>query len=235
MAWRLYGFAASMFVLLAYSGLALGQNTPADASHGAAPVAPPPGEQTFLARAVTANVTVTDDMLKNAARDQNNWLMNGRTYDNQRYSPLMQINPANIKRLVPVSIIQTGIANSFEATPLVVNGVLYVSTPGDHVLAYDAATGDPLWSYTPSLRYSDLCCGVQSRGVAVAYGKVFLAQLDGTLTGLDARNGSVLGRSDNETTLPADAVFYSYTMAPQVYAGMVVIGSSGAEYPGRGF
>ena len=122
-------------------------------------------EQTFLARAVTANVTVTDDMLKNAGRDENNWLMNGRTYDNQRYSPLKQINPSNIRRLVPVSIIQTGIANSFEATPLVVGGVIYVSTPGDHVLAYDAATGDPLWSYTPALRYSDLCCGVQSRGL----------------------------------------------------------------------
>ncbi len=234
---RLYGFAASVFVLLGCCGLALGQNTPArqDASHGAAPVAPPPVEQTFLARVVTANVTVTDDMLKNAARDQNDWLMNGRTYDNQRYSPLKQINPSNIRRLVPVSIIQTGIANSFEATPLVVGGVMYVSTPGDHVLAYDAATGDPLWSYTPALRYSDLCCGVQSRGVAVGYGKVFLAQLDGTLTALDARNGSVLWKSDYETTLPADAVFYSYTMAPQVYDGMVVIGSSGAEYPGRGF
>src|SRR5471032_540884 len=188
-------------------------------SHGGAPASSQPPSAILVAKAVTADVTVTDDMLKNAARDENNWLLHGRTYDNQRYSPLKQINRLNVKHLVPVAIIQTGVANSFEATPLVVNGVMYVSTPGDHVLVFDAASGDPLWSYTPSLRYSDLCCGSQSRGVAVAYGKVFLAQLDGTMTALDARNGSVIWKSDYESTLPADAVFYSFTMAPQVYDG----------------
>ena len=78
-----------------------------------------------------------------------------------------------------------------------VDGVMYVSTPGDHVQAYDAVTGEPLWSYTPSLGYSDLCCGPQARGVAVAYGKVFLAQLDGTLVALDARTGTVVWKSDH--------------------------------------
>jgi PQQ-dependent dehydrogenase (methanol/ethanol family) len=232
---------ASLFVLCLFcwtaltSGQSLSQPEQPAASHGATPAAPQPASGTVVARTITANVAVTDAMLLNAAKDEDNWLLNGRTYDNQRYSPLKQINPANVRRLAPVAIVQTGVANSFEATPLVVNGVMFVSTPGDRVLAYDAASGAPLWSYMPSLRYSNLCCGPQSRGVAVAYGKLFLAQLDGTLTALDARNGAVLWKSDYESTLPADAVFYSFTMAPQVYDGMVIVGSSGAEYPGRGF
>jgi alcohol dehydrogenase (cytochrome c) len=232
---RFPGLAVCVCAFIACAPLALGQNAPADSSHGAAPGPAPSVSMTTVAKAVTADVTVTDAMLRNADKDENNWLLHGRTYDNQRYSPLGQITPENVRQLAPVAIIQTGVSNSFEATPIVVNGVMYVSTPGDHVLAYDAVTGDPLWSYTPSLRFSDLCCGPQSRGVAVAYGKVFLAQLDGTLTALDARNGAVIWKSDYEATLPVDAVFYSYTMAPQVYDGMLIVGSSGAEYPGRGF
>ncbi len=241
------GPRASFFILslcgwITVSALASGrcmsqpeQAQPQAALHGAPPTVAQSANVTVVARAVTANVNVTDAMLLNAAKDGDNWLLHGRTYDNQRYSPLKQINPANVRRLVPVAIVQTGVANSFEATPLVINGVMFVSTPGDHVQAYDATSGAPLWSYTPSLRFSDLCCGPQSRGVAVAYGKVFLAQLDGTLTALDARNGAVVWKSDYEATLPTDAVFYSFTMAPQVYDGMVIVGSSGAEYPGRGF
>ena len=85
------------------------------------------------------------------------------------------------------------------------------------------------------VQFSDLCCGPQSRGVAVAYGKVFVAQLDATVVALDARTGQVLWKSEYAETLPPDPVFYSYTMAPQVYDGMVVVGSAGAEYPSRGF
>jgi len=218
--------------------LTLGQQAappaPPAPTHGAAP-APAEVAGAVVAKPVTAEVTITDSMLLNAAQDENNWLLHGRTYDNQRYSPLRQIDPSNVKRLVPVSIIQTGVSNSFEATPLVVNGIMYISTPGDHVLAYDAATGAPLWHYTPALRYSNLCCGPQSRGVAVAYGKLFLAQLDGTVVALDARNGKMIWQSDYASTLPPDPVFYSFTMAPQVYDGMIIVGSSGAEYPGRGF
>jgi PQQ-dependent dehydrogenase (methanol/ethanol family) len=205
----------------------------ADAGHDTRTAAPPPA--TLLAQPVTADVTVTDRQLLNAGRDKDNWLLNGRSYDNQRYSPLTQITPGNVRHLLPVAIIQTGVANSFETTPLVVNGVMYLSTPGDHVQAYDAARGAPLWSYSPTLEFSDLCCGLQSRGVAIAYGKVFVAQLDASIVALDARTGAVVWKSDRASTLPADPVFYSYTMAPQVYDGMVVVGSSGAEYPSRGF
>jgi alcohol dehydrogenase (cytochrome c) len=208
--------------------------TPPSNDHGvsAAPTAMAESVQTAP---VTANVTVTDAMLKNTAADKDNWLLFGRTYENQRFSPLTQINVKTVKKLVPVSIIQTGISNSFEASPIVVNGVMYISTPYDHVQAYDAVTGAVLWSYNPKLGYSNQCCGPVSRGVAVAYGKVFVAQLDGIVVALDAKTGKVVWKSDPAKTLPTDPAFYSFTLAPQVYDGMVVVGSSGAEYPTRGF
>jgi len=214
---------------LVWAGHAKGQ--PPGHDTNTAPAAP----TVVVLKPVTANVTVTDRQMLGADADRDNWLLHGRTYDNQRYSPLTQIDAGNVKRLLPVAIIQTGVANSFEATPIVVNGVLYISTPGDHVQAYDATYGRLLWSYSPTLSYRNLCCGPQSRGVAVAYGKVFVAQLDAAVVALDARTGAVLWKSDDAATLPNDPTFYSYTLAPQVYDGMVVVGSSGAEYPIRGF
>ena len=199
----------------------------------APPPAPPP--ESIQAAPISANVAVSDQQLLGAARDPDNWLLHGRTYDNQRFSPLTGVNQANVKNLRPVAIIQTGIANSFEATPLVVNGIMYISTPSDHVMAYDAATGDPLWVYNPVLAYSDLCCGPQSRGVAVAYGKVFVARLDGVLVALDAKTGKLVWSSDRANTLPPNTARYSFTAAPQVINGLVIIGTGGAEYPIRGF
>jgi PQQ-dependent dehydrogenase (methanol/ethanol family) len=198
----------------------------------------PPSETlpaTVQAHPITADVTVSDQQLLDAEQQGENWSLHGRAYNNQRFSPLTQINPGNVARLAPVAIIQTGIANSFEATPIVVNGVLYVVTPGDHVQAYDAVSGEPLWSYVPTLRFSHQCCGPEARGVAVAYGKVFLAQLDASVVALDARTGALVWKTDPVATLPADPTFYSFTLAPQVYDGMVIVGSSGAEYPTRGF
>ena len=87
---------------------------------------------------------------------------------------------------------------------------------------------------TPELNFSDLCCGHQSRGVAVAYGKVFLATLDARLIALDATTGKEVWESHPTEGLP-DPTHYSFTMAPQVYDGVVIVGSSGAEYPTRGF
>ncbi|HEX4273408.1 MAG TPA: PQQ-binding-like beta-propeller repeat protein [Rhizomicrobium sp.] len=225
----------SSFLMVACAAALAGQAFAQDvsASHDTGKPAPLPA--TILARPITADVTVTDAMLLGADKDRGNWLLHGRTYDNQRFSPLTQINSASVKGLVPVAIVQTGVTNSFEVSPIIVNGVMYIATPGDHVQAYDAATGEPLWVYNPTLAYSELCCGPESRGVAVAYGKVFLAQLDGQMVALDARTGQLVWKSDAKTTLPEPAHWYSFTGAPQVYDGMVVIGSAGAEYPIRGF
>jgi PQQ-dependent dehydrogenase (methanol/ethanol family) len=186
-------------------------------------------------RPVTANVDVSDAQRLNAASDRDNWLLYGRTYDNQRFSPLTQIDAANVKKLRPVAIVQTGITKSFENTPIVVDGVMYLETGDNHVQAWDAVTGQELWSYTPPIGYNNLCCGEQSRGVAVAYGKVFAAQLSGHVVALDARTGKLLWITDNKDALPEPAQFYTFTMAPQVYNGMVLVGNAGAEWPTRGF
>ncbi|HVZ28413.1 MAG TPA: PQQ-binding-like beta-propeller repeat protein [Rhizomicrobium sp.] len=190
---------------------------------------------TVLVHPVTANVTVTDQQLLNAGNDPDNWLLHGRTYDNADYSPLTQINAQNVGRLAPVAIIHTGVVNTYENTPIEVNGVLFTVTASDHVQTYDAVTGQLLWTYNPKLDYSDVCCGPQARGVAVAYGKVFMAQLDGRVVALDAKTGQVAWRTNQADMLPEPTHYYSFTMAPQVYDGMVIVGNSGAEYPTRGF
>lgn len=188
------------------------------------------------ARAIGTNVDVTGKMLDNAdtKSQEDNWLLYGRTYNNQRYSPLTQIDTQNVKDLLPVAIIQTGVAKTFEASPIEVNGVLYIVTADDVVQAYNATSGKILWQYKPNLNYSSLCCGPESRGVAVGYGKVYVAQLDGSLVALNAYTGKVEWKTDPAKTLPQPTE-YSFTMAPQIYDGMVIVGSAGAEYPTRGF
>jgi alcohol dehydrogenase (cytochrome c) len=159
----------------------------------------------------------------------------GRTYDHQRFSPLTQVNRGNVKTLRPVAIIQTGVLGPLEVSPVIVNGVMYIVTASDHVRAYDAASGHILWSYDPKLGFSDVCCGPEARGLAVAYGKVYVARLDGVTVALDAKTGEQVWKSDRIATLPSDPDYYSFTAAPVVYDGMVVIGSAGGEWPIRGF
>lgn len=209
--------------------------------HGAAATAPPPTAagavpETVLARAHDARVDVTQAEQLAADKNLDDWLLYGRTYDNNRYSPLTEINARNVSALRPASLIQTGFLATFTTSPIVVDGVMYISTPNSTVQAYDAVTGAPLWRYAPRLGYSVVCCGPVNRGVAIAKGKVFVAQLDGRVTALDARNGEIKWRTEAAKTLPGpDTTFYSFTMAPQVYDSMVIVGNSGAEYPTRGF
>ncbi len=175
---------------------------------------------------------VTDEMLLNAGKDGKNWLMYGRDYTNQRYSPLTQITTANVSKLVPKWVFQTGVVHSFENTPIVVDGVMYITTPFNHVFAIDARTGKQLWKYEhkePPTRI--FCCGPNNRGVAVAYGKVYMATLDARLLALDQKTGKVVW--DVETGDPTAG--YGNTMAPLVYKNMVIVGTSGAEYGIRGF
>ena len=155
--------------------------------------------------------------------------------NNQRFSPLTDINASNVKQLKPVAMIQTGVANAMEATPLEIDGVLFVEIHGDAVQAYDAVTGEELWSYTPTLEFSSMCCGPQARGVAVAYGKVYVAQVDGHVVALDAKTGEVVWKTKHEDILPQPYHWYTFTGAPQVYDGLVVVGNGGAEWPTRGF
>ena len=217
---------AVLAALCLFAGAALAQ-------HETAPAAPVEAAETSQAKAIDADVTVTDAQMREPGPD--NWLLYGRTYDNQRFSPLTEITPANVKALKPAAIIQTGVLGPLEVSPIVVGGVMYVVTASDHVRAYDAASGHILWSYDPKLAFSNVCCGPEARGVAVAYGKVYVARLDGVVVALDARTGKQVWMSDRIATLPTDPAFYSYTAAPVAYDGMVVIGSAGAEWPIRGF
>lgn len=170
-----------------------------------------------------------------ANANHDDWLLHGRTYDNQRFSPLTQINRKTLDRLAVKAVLHTGVENSFEATPIEVDGVLYIVTATNHVQAYDAVTGEKLWAWQPaSLDYTEACCGPQARGVAVAYGKVYTALFDGHLVALDARTGKLVWQTDPAKTHPEPKRYYTYTLAPQVYDGMVIVGTAGAEYETRG-
>jgi PQQ-dependent dehydrogenase (methanol/ethanol family) len=169
------------------------------------------------------------------ANDPNDWLVDGRTYDNARYSPLGQISRTNVTALAPVAIIQTGMTASFETTPIVSDGVMYLTTPTVNdqmkVMAFNAATGEPYWSTTYNEGPFQICCGPVNRGVAVAYGMVYFATLDDKLVALDARTG----RQRWVAQVANPGIGYSETMAPLAYDGMVIVGSAGGEWAIRGF
>jgi alcohol dehydrogenase (cytochrome c) len=195
----------------------------------------PPQTTVFASLPAGANVNVTDEMMLAGSPDGADWLLDGRTYDNQRYSPLTQINAGNVASLAPVALLQTGITASFETTPLVVSGVMYLTTPVvDHkmkVIALNAATGARLWETTDNLGTFQICCGPVNRGVAAGYGKLYVVTLDDQLLALDATNGSVLWKK----SIADPRVGYSETMAPQIYQNTVIVGSAGGEWALRGF
>ncbi|MDB6157527.1 MAG: pyrrolo-quinoline quinone [Gammaproteobacteria bacterium] len=197
--------------------------------------AAPPVRKVYAQLPAGANVTVTDSMMLNAASDENNWLLHGRTYDNQRYSPLKQITADNAKSLNLVSLVQTGMTASFETTPVVVNGVMYITTPVVNskmmIMAVNAATGERLWDVTYNLGPFQVCCGPVNRGVAVGYGKVYVATLDDHLLALDSTDGHTVW----QTSIVSSQGGYSETLAPQIYDGMIIVGSAGGEWALRGF
>ncbi|MDR3460680.1 MAG: PQQ-binding-like beta-propeller repeat protein, partial [Beijerinckiaceae bacterium] len=140
---------------------------------------------------VQAADTTSAGLLR-AGEAKGDWLMNGRTYDNLRFSPLDQINRANVKNLVPKWIYQTGTASTFQTTPLVSDGVMYLSEPMSSVTALDAKTGQKLWHYDYKVTAKKLCCGPANRGVALGDGKVFVATVDAHLVALDQKTGKLV-------------------------------------------
>jgi alcohol dehydrogenase (cytochrome c) len=176
--------------------------------------------------------TVTPSMLERAATDANNFLHTNGDYTQKRFYPNGQINTSNVKRLHAAWIFQTEVKESLETSPIVVNGVMYVTTSFSHVYALDAQTGEELWHYKHALGpITTYCCGPNNRGVAVAEDKVYLATLDAKLVALDAKSGNKLWQSD----IGDPELGYSETMAPTVAKGKVLIGTNGGEYGIRGF
>ena len=162
------------------------------------------------------------------------WLSYGRTYDEQRYSPLDRITDQNVAELGLAWSFDLGASRGAEATPLVADGVLYVTEPWSVVQALDAKTGKPIWRYDPQVpreKSFDACCDVVNRGVALWGDSVFVGALDGRLIALDAASGKV--RWTTETFDPATP--RTITGAPRVVAGKVLIGHGGAEYGVRGY
>ena len=187
----------------------------------------------FRPPAVQAQGAVMPDsaVLLAAASNANEWLMYGHDYSNNRYSALDQINTSNVSQLAPRWIFQTGIVASFENTPVVYNGVMYVTTAYNHLFALNARTGRLVWRYDHKLGTTIFCCGPVNRGVALGYGTVYMATLDAQLVALDAATGKI-----KWTKQVADPTLgYSMTLAPLVYKNLVIVGTSGAEYGIRGF
>ncbi len=179
-----------------------------------------------------ASSGVTDAMI--AAPPEGEWLTYGANREETRFSPLTQINDTNAGQLGLAWYSDLDTARGQEATPLMHDGVLYVSTAWSMVKAYDAATGKLLWAYDPKVPRDTLvraCCDAVNRGVALYGDRVFVGTLDGRLVALDQKSGKVLF---DKVVVP-DQVNYSITVAPRVVRGRVLIGGSGAEYKARGY
>ena len=183
--------------------------------------------------------TVTAERIARARSEPHNWLTYYGAYDGQRFSALDQINTANVQRLRPawvfqygnIGLVATPATYSFEAAPIVVDGVMYVSGWDGYVWTLNAETGELLWQYHHAVPLDvPLCCGNVNRGVAVANGKVFMATQHGHLVALDATNGKRLWQQAFVDPRAGE----SATLAPLVVKNLVIVGSSGAEYGVRG-
>ncbi|MEA2997497.1 MAG: hypothetical protein QOG74_3046 [Alphaproteobacteria bacterium] len=192
-------------------------------------------QQSPASRTAKPSVTpgnVTQEMLDRAAGDRNNFLHTNGDYTQKRFSPNTQITPANVGKLRVAWIFQTDVKESMETSPIIVNGVMYVTTSFSHVYALNAQTGEELWHYKHSLGpITTYCCGPNNRGVAVYEDKVYLATLDAKLVALDAKTGNKVWQSD----VGDPELGYSETMAPTAVKGKILIGTNGGEYGIRGF
>src|SRR5215831_8156472 len=181
---------------------------------------------------IAVQAQVTSEHLLRSADDAQNWLMYSGTYASQRYSGLRQITAANVKNLELKWVFQAQSLQKFEATPLVVDGVMYVTQAPNDVVALDAKTGRVFWIY----RYnpapaSRLCCGIVNRGLAILGNSLFMATVDAHLVAVDTRNGGPLWN----TKLAEPQAGYSMTLAPLVVKDKVIVGVAGGEFGVRGF
>jgi quinohemoprotein ethanol dehydrogenase len=177
---------------------------------------------------------VDDRRLREADREPGQWLAAGRTYDEQRYSPLTRINTDNVSRLGLAWYYDLDTNRGQEASPIVIDGTLYVTSAWSKVFAFNAKTGKLLWKYDPKVPGQTGikgCCDVVNRGVAAWNGRIYLGAYDGRLIALDASNGREVWSV--QTTDPA--MYYTITGVPRIANGKVFIGNAGAEIGVRGY
>ncbi len=186
---------------------------------------------------INASLVVNQTALINPKGE---WLNHGRTYKEQRYSPLTDINKNNVNELDLAWSFKFDTARGMEATPILHDGVLYVSTGWSHVHAIDARSGDELWHYdakVPKSQLAKTCCGPVNRGVAIWQKdnssplQIFFGSLDGRLIALDAKTGK---ENWSVQSTPTDGN-YSITGAPRIVKDMVIIGNGGGELGVRGY
>jgi PQQ-dependent dehydrogenase (methanol/ethanol family) len=177
---------------------------------------------------------VDDARLANADADADNWLTTGRTYKEQRHSPQTQINEETVDRLGLAWWADMGTIRGLEATPLVVDGKIFVTGSWSVMYAFDAATGEHLWTHDPQVNRAHaryVCCDVVNRGPAFYKGKVYAGTIDGRMVSVTAETGELVWETQ---TTPLGAA-YAITGAPRIADGRILIGNGGAEYGVRGY
>jgi alcohol dehydrogenase (cytochrome c) len=190
---------------------------------------------TMLLAAGLAAAQVSSDRIAKSAAEPHNWLTYSGNYNGQRYSTLTQITPDNVKNLElqwVSQVLSRGNSDKWEASPIVVDGVLYTVRPPNEVVALDAVTGRPFWIYNYAPAPGSLvCCGRVNRGLAIHGNTLFMGTIDGRLIAINSRTGAVLWN----IVVGATNAGYSVTVAPLVVKDKVVIGPAGGEYGIRGF
>ena len=180
----------------------------------------------------SAGAQVTSERLLHANDEPQNWLTYSGSYASQRFSSLSQVDPGNVKNLELKWVFQAQSLQKFETTPLVVDGVMYITQSPNDVLAVDAKTGRAFWLYhyapSPAARP---CCGIVNRGVAILGDSLFMATVDAHLVAIDAKNGHARW----DVKLAEAGAGYAMTMAPLVVKDKVIVGVAGGEYGIRGF
>jgi alcohol dehydrogenase (cytochrome c) len=185
-----------------------------------------------LAIPFAVHAQVTSDRLLHATNEPQNWLLYSGSYASQRYSLLKQIDPANAKNLELKWVFQAQSLQKFETTPLVVDGIMYLTQSPNDVVAVDAKSGRAFWIYhyatSPAARP---CCGIVNRGLAILGDTLFMATVDAHLVAIDAKDGHAVWN----VKLAEASAGYAATMAPLVVKGKVIVGVAGGEFGVRGF
>src|SRR5947207_7089270 len=175
---------------------------------------------------------ITPQDIGDGLKDPGRWLTYGGDYGSHRHSPLTQITPANVNKLVPQWTFQTGTTGAFQTTPLVIDGVLYVTGYNNNAWAVDARSGRQIWRYRRDLPEDwKGCCGAVNRGFGMLGDRLYMTTIDAHLVALDMKTGTVL----YDVELADYKAGYSATVAPLVVKDKIIIGIAGAEFGIRGF
>ncbi|HXB67394.1 MAG TPA: PQQ-dependent dehydrogenase, methanol/ethanol family [Candidatus Acidoferrales bacterium] len=185
-----------------------------------------------IAAAMPLMGQLTNERILSSEKEPGNWLTYSGNYSGHRYSPLDRINDRNVAGLRPIWVHQVNSLQRFETTPLVADGVMYITEPPSHVTALDTRTGKPLWKYRRVFPNDiRVCCGEVNRGVAILGDLIYVGTVDAHLVALDAKTGAVRW----DTAVANHKAGYSITVAPLAIKDKIVIGMAGGEYGVRGF